>query len=73
MSKKALALGGQIVAEAFYHVLQNLNQFILEADAGLLNVFWQQKQNSSKQLGGERSRRRMHLSILKRDIVDVSK
>jgi hypothetical protein len=73
LNRKALALGGQIVAEAFYDVLQNLNQFILEADAGLLNVFWQQKQNSSKQLGGERSRRRMHLSILKRDIVDVSK
>ena len=72
LSKKAQALGGQIVAEVFYHVLQNLNQYILEADAGLLNVFWQQKQSSSKQLGSERSRRRIHLSILKRDMVDVS-
>ena len=26
LNRKALAVGGQIVAEAFYHVLQNLNQ-----------------------------------------------
>jgi len=70
LSRDANRLGGQIVSYTFYRVLEKINAFILEADAGLLDVSWSQKEQSSSHAQRERERRRVHLQVISRDLVD---
>ena len=70
LSNQAQRLAGQMVALTFYRVLNQLDQLILKADAGLLDMIWTQKNQSTKIVRGERERRRIHFEVLNRDMVD---
>lgn len=67
----AQTLAGQIAAQAFYKVLQVINSYLLESDAGLLDVTWSQKAQRSELLSEEHKRRRTHLKVLQRDLIDA--
>jgi tetratricopeptide (TPR) repeat protein len=71
LSREANRIGGQIVSYTFYRVLEKINAFILEADAGLLDVSWSQKEQRSSHAQHERERRRVHLQVISRDLVDA--
>lgn len=71
LTKRAQRLAGQIAALAFYKVLDVINAYLLESDAGLLDVTWSQKAQRSELLTEERKRRRIHLKVLQRDLVDA--
>ena len=58
-----------MVAQTFYRVLKQLDLLVLEADAGLLDMIWTQKNKSSDVAQSERERRRIHFEVLERDIV----
>jgi tetratricopeptide (TPR) repeat protein len=70
LSNQAQRLAGQMVALTFYRVLNQLDQLILEADAGLLDMIWTQKNQSTNIVRSERERRRIHFEVLNRDMVD---
>ena len=70
LNNQAQRLAGQLVALTFYRVLNQLDPAHLEADAGLLDMIWTQKNRSTQVLRGERDRRRIHFEVLKRDMVD---
>ena len=55
----------------FYKVLDVIDSYLLESDAGLLDVTWSQKAQRTELLGEERKRRRTHLKVLQRDLVDA--
>jgi hypothetical protein len=71
LSREANRIGGQIVSYTFYRVLEKINAFILEADAGLLDVSWSQKEQQSSQAQRERDHRRVHLQVISRDLADA--
>ena len=59
-----------MVARIFYKVLKQLDEFILEADAGMLDMLWAQKNQSSDLVQNERDRQRIHFEVLNRDKVE---
>jgi hypothetical protein len=71
LNRQANRLGGRLVADTFYQVLKTINSYVLEIDAGLLDVFWSQKSKQSSRLQDQRDLRRSHLEIFNRDLVDV--
>jgi hypothetical protein len=71
LASRAHMLGGQIVAYTFYRVLEEINAFLLEADAGLLDVSWSQKSQRTDLLFEERAQRRVHLKVIQRDLADA--
>lgn len=71
LSREAHRIGGQIVSYTFYRVLEKINAFILEADAGLLDVSWAQKEQQSSHAQRERDHRRVHLQVISRDLADA--
>jgi len=71
LQRRAQKLAGQIAALAFYKVLDVIDSYLLESDAGLLDVTWSQKAQRTELLGEERKRRRTHLKVLQRDLVDA--
>ena len=70
LSNQAQRLAGQMVALTFYRVLNQLDKLILKADAGLLDMIWTQKNQSTNIVRSERERRRIHFEVLNRDMVD---
>lgn len=70
LNRQAKRLAGQMVAQIFYQVLKQLDQLILEADAGILDMLWAQKSQSSTVVQSERDRRRIHFEVLNRDLVE---
>ena len=70
LNRQAKRLAGQMVAQIFYQILQQLDRFILEADAGILDMLWAQKNLSTNLVQGERDQRRIHFEILNRDMVE---
>jgi tetratricopeptide (TPR) repeat protein len=46
----AETLGGAIAARSFLHVLGRIEALVLEADVGLIDVAWKQKQDQSDQI-----------------------
>jgi hypothetical protein len=71
LQQQANQLAGQIVSQAFYLVLEQIDELILENDAALLDVFWSKKNNVSKDLEKEQGYRRAHIDILNHDMVDT--
>ena len=51
-------------------LLKQLDLLILEADAGLLDMIWTQKNKSSDVAQSERDRRQIHFEVLERDLVE---
>ena len=70
LNRQAKRLAGQMVARIFYKVLKQLDEFILEADAGMLDMLWAQKNQSSDLVQNERDRQRIHFEVLNRDKVE---
>ena len=70
LNRQAKRLAGQMVAQIFYKVLKQLDEFILEADAGMLDMLWAQKNQSSDLVQNERDRQRIHFEVLNRDKVE---
>ena len=70
LSRQARKLAGRMVARTFYKVLKRLNGLILEADAGILDMLWAQKSQSSEVVQDERDRRRVHFEVLNRDTTE---
>lgn len=69
LNRQAKRLAGQMVARTYYDILKKLNELILEADAGILDMLWAQKNQSSDRAQSQVDRRRMHFEVLKRDVV----
>ena len=70
LNRQAKRLAGQMVARIFYRVLKQLDEFVLEADAGMLDMLWAQKNQSSDLVQNERDRQRIHFEVLNRDKVE---
>jgi hypothetical protein len=48
-----------------------IDAYLLESDAGLLDVTWSQKAQRSELLGEEHKKRRVHLKVMRRDLADA--
>lgn len=57
-------LGGAIAARSFLHVLGRIDGLVLEADVGLVDVAWKQKQDKSDQISRLLSRQADDLKAL---------
>lgn len=69
LTQQANRIAGQMVAKIFYQVINKLDELILEADAGFLDMLWARKNESSRVLQSERNSRRIHFEVLNRDQV----
>ncbi len=71
LQQQANLLAGQIVSQAFYTVLSQIDELIMENNAALLDVYWSKKSNISRDLEKEQGYRRNHIDVLKNDMVDT--
>lgn len=66
------SLGGAIAARSFKHVLARIDEVVLEADIGLVDVAWKQKEDKSQQISDLLERRRADLEVLDKSFVEVT-
>lgn len=67
------SLGGQIAARSFSRVLERIEGVVLEADVGIIDVAWKQKQDGSQQISELLGKQREELDALERDLREVNR
>lgn len=65
------SLGGAIAARGFRHVFDRVADILLQADVGLLDVVWKNKQDKSDQIGELRERQREEYRTLEGNYTEV--
>ena len=65
------SLGGAIAARSFTHVMGRVDGVVLEADVGLVDVSWKQKEGRSKQISRVLERQSDEQEQLKRNFEEV--
>jgi len=58
------SLGGKIAARSFLNVKSRIDAVVLEADVGLVDIAWKQKQDQSKAIADARARERAEIEAL---------
>jgi hypothetical protein len=58
------SLGGKIAARSFLNVKARIDAVVLEADVGLVDIAWKQKQDQSKAIADARARERAEIEAL---------
>ncbi len=66
------SLGGAIAARSFEHVQKRVDDVVLEADVGLIDVAWKQKEDRSARIADLLARKRAELEALQRSFSEVS-
>ncbi len=66
------SLGGSIAARSFRHVLDRIDAVVLEADVGLVDVAWKQKEDRSRQISAVLERQSDEQAELKRNFEEVT-
>ncbi len=66
------SLGGAIAARSFNTVLERIDAVVLEADVGLIDVAWKQKQDQSGQISKMLARQRAEYEQLDRSFKEVT-
>jgi tetratricopeptide (TPR) repeat protein len=66
------SLGGAIAARSFNAVLERIDAVVLEADVGLIDVAWKQKQDQSGQISKMLARQRAEYEELDRSFKEVT-
>ena len=65
------SLGGAIAARSFTHVMSRVDGVVLEADVGLIDVSWKQKEGRSTQISKVLERQSAEQDQLKRNFEEV--
>ncbi len=65
------SLGGAIAARSFTHVMDRVDAVVLEADVGVVDVSWKQKEGRSKQISSVLERQSAEQEALKRNFDEV--
>ena len=58
------SLGGAIAASSFRHVMERIEAVILEADVGIIDVAWKQKDDRTERINGFRDMQRTEFERL---------
>lgn len=66
------SLGGRIAARSFDRVRSGIDAVVLQADVGLIDVSWAQKNDRSQQISRMLTRQRDELSALERDFNEAT-
>jgi hypothetical protein len=66
------SLGGTIAARSFRNVLDRIDAVVLEADIGLVDVAWKQKQDKSGSIGRMLDRQRTEFDALEQNFNEVA-
>jgi hypothetical protein len=65
------SLGGAIAARSFMHVMSRVDGVVLEADVGVVDVSWKQKEGRSKEISKVLERQSAEQDLLKRNFEEV--
>jgi tetratricopeptide (TPR) repeat protein len=66
------SLGGDIAARSFEHVQKRVDDVVLDADVGLVDVAWKQKEERSTQISDLLARKRAELEAVQRSYNEVT-
>ncbi|MCA9543555.1 MAG: tetratricopeptide repeat protein [Myxococcales bacterium] len=72
VSSRSENLGGTVAARAFRQVYERIHQVVLEADVGLIDVAWKQKQDQSGEISRMLERQQIDLENVDRSFREVS-
>ncbi len=65
-------LGGSIAARSFKHVKNKIDGIVLEADVGLIDVSWKQKEDQTSQISRTLERKKQELDLLESNMKEVT-
>ena len=66
------SLGGKIAARSFLNVEARIDAVVLEADVGLVDIAWKQKQDQSTAIANTRARERSELDAMEQLLKEAS-
>ena len=66
------SLGGRIAARSFQSVYDRISAVVLEADVGLVDIAWKQKQDQSKLIADTRAKEREELEAMERELKEAT-